>query len=287
MSVSQRQSACHLFALSRWILQGFNPIYENSFSLFFVGVCAVAKQNIWFCFALHFSAGSGEEKSHQPAARTWSVKDNVGNLMGTREGCPVTSWTIILCDRFTPTLHYFCRIRNSILLPTRKRQQQQATSRSMGSSRLGCHLNQLNEQLINHAHFAFIYLPRDKSIHQSINKRGPLGRPTFTSDSETLLSQHSVFGKKEALKCYMPHDWCGRASSWVLIPFRIGLNSEWIRGFTSNECKSASYAAKIDGFGEGLECRITKSLWLGCGLLNGIPVQTAILKAIFKEKTSN
>jgi len=86
------QSVSHLFALSRWILQGFNPIYENSFSLFFVccavSVCAaVAKQNIWFCFALHFSAGrSGEKKP--PAARTWSVKDNVGNLMGSPSASP-------------------------------------------------------------------------------------------------------------------------------------------------------------------------------------------------------
>jgi len=71
-----------------------------------------------------------------------------------------------------------------------------------------------------------------------------------------LLSQHTLFCGERGFKMLcaawlMRLEGLGCGFKLVLIPFRIGLNSEWIRGFTSNEWK----AAKIDG----LVCRVLRN----------------------------
>jgi len=58
----------------------------RSFLCVLCWVCVPPWQSKIFDFVLHFifQLAGVEKKTHQPpAARTWSVKDNVGNLMGS------------------------------------------------------------------------------------------------------------------------------------------------------------------------------------------------------------
>lgn len=63
MSVSGPSRVRHLFALSRWILQGFNPIYEFRFSFF-----GKAKYLILFCRRPCSALGFIFHEANQPAA---------------------------------------------------------------------------------------------------------------------------------------------------------------------------------------------------------------------------
>lgn len=71
MSVSGPSRVRHLFALSRWILQGFNPIYEFRFSFF-----GKAKYLILFCRRPCSALGFIFHGANQPAAGSREASPN-------------------------------------------------------------------------------------------------------------------------------------------------------------------------------------------------------------------
>lgn len=203
MSVSGPSRVRHLFALSRWILQGFNPIYEFRFSF-------LAKQNIWFCFAV----------DHALLCASFFMRRKKPATGRTRHQIAETSRRAVSGMRQVASGKCQCEWQDSVGSALRSEWQRQVQRVALyyaysqgnnnnnnnsrrnsnrprsgaSSSNLACHLNELNKELINHAHISHSYATKQlAATNQSPStEQDPEPGHSFTRPSEPRTIHQSI-----------------------------------------------------------------------------------------------